>query len=251
MATAIGVIPARWSSTRFPGKSLTLIAGKPMIQWVVERARQAKALERVVVATDDERIASVIHALERPNIDVVMTRADHPSGTDRVAEVAAAYDSEAVVNIQGDEPLIEPKLIDRLVAALFSGGWEMATAVTAIAGIEEVRDPSVVKAVFNQFSQALFFSRAAIPCIRPPEAGLPLGAYWRHIGIYAYRYDGLARLTAAPPCTLEQFEKLEQLRALDMGLRMKVIKTGYCGPGVDTPADVAKAERHIFEMNEA
>lgn len=243
MSRIVGVIPSRWGSSRFPGKSLALISGKPMIQWVVERARQAKQLDGVIVATDDRRISDCVHALDIPGVQVAMTRADHPTGTDRIAEAVHALDVDAVINVQGDEPLIEPSLIDELANVIATGEWDMATAATPIEDEEQVADPSVVKAVFNRKGQALYFSRAAIPYVRDPDTVSVGGAYWRHIGIYAYRRDYLLRLVAEPPCPLESLEKLEQLRALDMGCRMKVVKTKDFGIGVDTPEDVAKAEQ--------
>ena len=242
MSNIVGVIPSRWGSTRFPGKSLALISGKPMIQWVVERVKQAKKLDAVIVATDDARIADCVQALKIPDVQVAMTRSDHPTGTDRIAEAVQNLAADAVINVQGDEPLIDPELIDELAGVIASGEWDMATAATPIEDEEQISDPSVVKALFNRHGQALYFSRSTIPHIREPE-GVPVnGIYWRHIGIYAYRRDYLLKLVAEPPCALENLEKLEQLRALDMGCRMKVIKTQDFGIGVDTPADVAKAE---------
>jgi 3-deoxy-manno-octulosonate cytidylyltransferase (CMP-KDO synthetase) len=237
-----GVIPSRWGSTRFPGKSLALISGKPMVQWVVERVKQARKLDAVIVATDDQRIADCVQALELPDVQVAMTRPDHPTGTDRIAEAVQSLEVDAVVNVQGDEPLIDPALIDELADAISSNDWDMVTAATPIEDASQINDPSVVKALFNRHGQALYFSRSTIPHIREPE-GLPKpGTYWRHIGIYAYRRDYLLKLVAEPPCALENLEKLEQLRALDMGCRMKVVKTQDFGIGVDTPEDVAKAE---------
>lgn len=243
MNRIVGVIPSRWGSTRFPGKSLALISGKPMIQWVVERVKQAKKLDAVIVATDDRRIAGCIEALELPGVRVAMTRADHPSGTDRIAEAVQSLEADAVINVQGDEPLIDPALIDELADVIASGKWDMATAATPIDDEAQTTDPSVVKAVFNRHGQALYFSRATIPHIREPKGASMDGVYWRHIGIYAYRRDYLLKLVAEPPCPLENMEKLEQLRALDMGCRMKVLKTRDFGIGVDTPEDVAKAEQ--------
>lgn len=242
MSKIVGVIPSRWGSTRFPGKSLAMISGKPMIQWVVERVKQAKRLDAVIVATDDERIADCVRALAIPDVRVAMTRADHPTGTDRIAEAVQGLDADAVINVQGDEPLIDPALIDELAEVIASHEWDMATAATPIIDETQITDPSVVKALFNRHGQALYFSRATIPHIREPEGISTDGVYWRHIGIYAYRRDYLLKLVAEPPCALENLEKLEQLRALDMGCRMKIIKTNDFGIGVDTPEDVAKAE---------
>jgi 3-deoxy-manno-octulosonate cytidylyltransferase (CMP-KDO synthetase) len=244
-----GVIPSRWGSTRFPGKSLAIISGKPMVQWVVERVKQAEKLDAVIVATDDERIADAVNALNIPDVKVAMTRPDHPSGTDRIAEAVQDLDIDAVINVQGDEPLIEPQLIDELADVISSGAWDMATAATPITDPEQINDPSVVKALFNRHGQALYFSRSTIPHIREPEGIDPTaGIYWRHIGIYAYRRDYLLKLVQEPVCPLENLEKLEQLRALDMGCRMKIIKTEDFGIGVDTPEDVAKAEALMAKL---
>jgi len=243
MDKIVGVIPSRWGSTRFPGKSLAMISGKPMIQWVVERVKLAGKLDAVIVATDDQRIADCVRALEFPDVQVAMTRADHPSGTDRIAEAVQSLEIDAVINVQGDEPLIDPSLIDELADVISSGEWDMATAATPIEDKSQINDPSVVKAVFNRHGQALYFSRAPIPHIREKDALPPEGVYWRHIGIYAYRRDYLLKLVAEPPCALENMERLEQLRALDMGCRMNVVKTQDFGIGVDTPEDVAKAEQ--------
>lgn len=234
----IGVIPARWGSTRLPGKALAPICGKPLIQWVLERVRQAKCLDEVVVATDDSRIAD---AVARMGGAAVMTRSDHPSGTDRVAEAAARSAAGIVINIQGDEPLIDPELIDRLAQVMVEGReWDMATAATPIGNAEELKRPSVVKVVCGEDGRAIYFSRSVIPFVR--DAMPPGLQYWRHVGIYAYRREFLERVVAAPPCLLEQAEKLEQLRALHLGARMHVVMTRDVGPGVDTPEDVALAE---------
>ena len=248
MNKIIGVIPSRWGSTRFPGKSLALISGKPMIQWVVERVKQAKRLDAIIVATDDGRIADCVRALEIPGVQVAMTRADHPSGTDRIAEAVEGLDVDAVINVQGDEPLIDPALIDELAEEIASGEWDMVTAATPIEDAGQINDPSVVKALFNRHGQALYFSRATIPHIREPDGVPAEGTYWRHIGIYAYRRDYLLQFVQEPVCALENLEKLEQLRALDMGCRMKVVKTQDFGIGVDTPEDVAKAEALLKQL---
>lgn len=248
MDRIVGVIPSRWGSTRFPGKSLAMISGKPMIQWVVERVKQAKKLDAVIVATDDQRIADCVQSLGIPDVVVAMTRTDHPSGTDRIAEAVQGFDIDAVINVQGDEPLIDPALIDELAGVIASGEWDMATAATPISDSAQINDPSVVKALFNRHGQALYFSRATIPFIREPEGVPTAGIYWRHIGIYAYRRDYLLQLVAEPPCALENLEKLEQLRALDMGCRMKVIQTQDFGIGVDTPEDIAKAEALLAKL---
>ena len=238
--SVVGVIPARWASTRLPGKSLVTLAGRPLIEWVVENAARARTLDRLIVATDDERIAEALRALP---CECAMTRPDHPSGTDRLWEAVGDLEWDVVVNIQGDEPLLDPALIDRLAQALLNDvNWDMATAVTAIESSAQLEDPSVVKAVWAADGRALYFSRAPIPCVRDetPELDAPL--HWRHLGIYAYRRDFLRRFVVAPPCATERAEKLEQLRALHLGARLLVLTTSERGIGVDTPEDVKYVE---------
>ncbi|MEI6148191.1 MAG: 3-deoxy-manno-octulosonate cytidylyltransferase [bacterium] len=234
----VGVIPARWASTRLPGKALVNLCGKPLIQWVLERTKLASRLDEVIVATDDERIRSVVESL---GSKAVMTRPDHPSGTDRVAEAVSGQSADVVINIQGDEPLIDPELINRLAQVMVEGQeWDMATAATPIRSGEELQKSSVVKAVWGEGGRALYFSRSVIPFVRD---SMPDGLrHWRHVGLYAYRREFLERLVRTPPCLLEQAEKLEQLRALHLGARMRVLETQDVSIGVDTPEDVALAE---------
>ncbi|MFT5126086.1 MAG: 3-deoxy-manno-octulosonate cytidylyltransferase (CMP-KDO synthetase) [Kiritimatiellia bacterium] len=244
---AIGIVPARYDSARFPGKMLVPVGGKPLVQWVVERAAQATSLDAVLLATDDERIRS---AAEQWGVEAVMTRGDHPSGSDRIAEAASLYDAEIIVNIQGDEPLIDPSLINQLVECLRENpALDMATAAVPILHTGELNDPSVVKVVTGADDVALYFSRAVIPFNRDgtQEHGIDAGLYFRHLGIYAYRKAFLLRVVGTEPTLLEQTEKLEQLRALHLGARMKVIKTTGMGPGVDHPDDVPKAEAALRE----
>ncbi|MBI2440728.1 MAG: 3-deoxy-manno-octulosonate cytidylyltransferase [Lentisphaerae bacterium] len=241
---AVAVIPARWGSTRFPGKSLALIAGKPLIQRVLERCRQAKRLDDLLVATDDERIQKAVTAL---GARVVMTRRGHLSGTDRVAEAVRGCQAEVVVNVQGDEPLIDPNLIDRLVAVMLAGSeWDMATAAAPL-GADEARQSSICKVVVAADGRALYFSRAPIPYIRERDFQVAETIYWRHIGIYAYRAAFLATLAAAESCLLERAECLEQLRALYLGGRIKVETVAQTSLGVDTPEDVGKVEAALRE----
>lgn len=241
-----GVIPARWGSTRFPGKILTPLCGKPLVQWVWERASQARGLSRLLVATDDQRIADAVHAFGG---EPVMTRSDHPSGTDRIAEAVQDLDVTAVVNIQGDEPLIDPALIDALAALVeVDGAWDMATAAARIDESALIDQSSVVKVVMDAEGRALYFSRAPIPYARDQARGVgEVGSYWRHIGIYAYRRTFLTRLVATPPVMLEETEKLEQLRALYIGGRIKVLAAPGVALGVDEPEDVPRAERALRE----
>jgi 3-deoxy-manno-octulosonate cytidylyltransferase (CMP-KDO synthetase) len=234
---ALGIIPARYASTRLPGKSLIPLCGKPLIQWVYERARLARRLRAVLVATDDERIARAVRGFGG---EAVMTRADHPSGTDRIAEAAHGRDADVIVNIQGDEPLIDPALVDQVADVLMADTrWDMATAATPIRRAADLDNPAVVKVVWGEDGRALYFSRSVIPHVR--DAGVR-AAHWRHVGLYGYRRAFLEKLVAAPPCELELAEKLEQLRALHLGGRIKVLATEHEGLGVDTPDDVPKAE---------
>ncbi|HYT62083.1 MAG TPA: 3-deoxy-manno-octulosonate cytidylyltransferase [Haliangiales bacterium] len=240
----LGLIPARYASTRFPGKPLHPIAGKPLIERVVERCKRAKSLSEVIVATDDRRIADVARKFCR----VEMTRADHPSGSDRIAEVAARCACDAVVNIQGDEPLIDPAVIDAVAAEL--GGNEMSTAATLIQDPAEYDNPNVVKVVVNVAGRALYFSRRTIPFLRDDasrSAGEQMAAFpfLKHLGIYGYRRETLLRLVTFPVSPLEQAERLEQLRALENGIQIAVVQVKYDGVGVDTPEDVARVEAFL------
>ena len=238
----IGVIPARWGSTRFPGKSLAPVGGRPLLAWVVARTKQARRLDEVLVATDDERIAAAARAC---GARVAMTRADHPSGTDRIAEAIRGLPADVVVNIQGDEPLIDPELIDRVAATLAGNeNWDMATAAAPIRAAEELHNPDVVKVVRDREGRALYFSRSVIPHVRGAPAGYgPVaGQHFRHIGLYGYRRAFLERLVREPPGALENLEKLEQLRALALGGRLAVLDCETFGIGVDSPADVPRAE---------
>jgi len=237
----IGIIPARYASTRFPGKPLHLIAGKPLLQHVVERCREARSLTEVIVATDDERIAGVA----REFCSVEMTRADHPSGTDRIAEVAARIECDAVVNVQGDEPLIAPEVIDAVASALIEA--EMTTAATLVNNISDYSDPNVVKVVVSAAGRALYFSRRTIPFVRDlaeesPEQQLQAFPFFKHLGIYGYRCEVLRRLVEFPPSPLEQVERLEQLRALENGIQIAVCPVEYEAIGVDVPEDVQRVE---------
>ena len=237
----IGVIPARWGSTRFPGKSLIAICGKPLIQWVIEGARKARRLESLMVATDDERIVNAVKDL---GVRAVMTKPEHPSGTDRIAEAVQGMDAEIVINIQGDEPLIDPGLIDRLADAMLQDPqWDMGTAASPIVTETDLKNPSVVKVVWGEKRQALYFSRSIIPFVRDNDLDDGPVIHWRHLGLYAYRKTFLERLVRTPPCLLEKAEKLEQLRALYLGARMVVLEAKEAGVGVDTPADVQQVER--------
>ncbi len=228
------VIPARYASTRLPGKPLKDIAGKPMICRVYDRAVQAQKVADTVVATDDERILA---AVEAHGGRAMMTRADHPTGTDRLAEVAAAFPAvDLIVNVQGDEPLIEPGLIDELVTAFEEdAALQMATVKTRMDDHEEIANPNNVKVVTDKQGYALYFSRSVLPY--PRNAGCPV---YKHIGIYAYKRDFLLNYAKMPATPLEQSESLEQLRALENGYRIKVVETTAKFVGVDTAEDLAK-----------
>ncbi len=238
----LGIIPARYASTRFPGKPLVSIAGKPLIQHVVERCRQAATLNEVIVATDDDRIRDVAANFCR----VEMTAAEHSSGTDRIAEVARHCACDAIVNIQGDEPLIDPAVIDVVAMALTE--IEMSTAATPIKEVAEYENPNVVKVVVNAAGRALYFSRRTIPYVREAasRSGLEQLAafpFLKHLGIYGYRRETLLRLVKLPVSPLEQAEKLEQLRALENGFAIAVRLVNYDSVGVDVPADILRVER--------
>ena len=241
----LGIIPARYASTRFPGKPLHLIAGKPLIQRVVERCKLAQSLSEVIVATDDARIQDVAQTFCR----VEMTRADHPSGSDRIAEAAARCDCDAVVNIQGDEPLMDPGLIDAVAAALANN--EMSTAATPVKNPAEYENPNVVKVVVNTAGRALYFSRRTIPFVRDAASRsvseqLAAFPFLKHLGIYGYRRETLLRLVKFPISPLEAAEKLEQLRALENGIQIAVVRVGYDSVGVDTPEDAARVEKILL-----
>jgi len=240
----VGIIPARYASTRFPGKPLVLVAGKPLIQRVVEQCQKAKSLSEVIVATDDERIFNAVKEFCR----VEMTSPHHPSGSDRIAEVAAKISCDAVVNIQGDEPLIEPKVIDAVAGALEH--CEMSTAATRVKTFAELDNPNAVKVVVNAAGRALYFSRRTIPYLREaasrsPGEQLAAFAFLKHLGIYGYRRETLLRLVKFPVSPLENAEKLEQLRALENGIAIAVMKVDYDNVGVDAPEDVEWIERYL------
>jgi 3-deoxy-manno-octulosonate cytidylyltransferase (CMP-KDO synthetase) len=233
----LGVIPARFSSSRFPGKVLASLSSKPVLQHVYERASQARSLSSTIIATDDAR---VFEAARNFGAEVRITRADHSSGTDRVAEIAAAEDAAIVVNIQGDEPLIDPAAIDAAVSPLeHYSDVVMATLKKEIENPREVTDPNVVKVVTDRQGDAIYFSRCPIPFARD---GQPC-RHFKHIGLYVYRRDFLLRYSALPVGPLEEAERLEQLRAIENGYKIRVVETGYESIGVDTPEDLERVSR--------
>lgn len=248
----IGIIPARYQSFRFPGKPLALLAGKPVLQHVYERARSAAALDEVLIATDDERIADCARAF---GARVAMTSALHLSGTDRCAEAAQQLPAGSlVINVQGDEPFIDPQQIEQVVAAL-SGAQAagISTLAKRIADPESLFSPDVVKAVFAQNGAALYFSRAPIPHLRglPLEQWMETGVFFQHIGIYGFRRETLLKLAKLPPGRYEQLESLEQLRWLEAGYSIQVAETSAQTIGIDTPEDLQRAEKLWAENQKA
>ena len=243
------VIPARYASTRFPGKPLADLNGKPMIQWVCEGTARCPLVDRVLVATDDERIADAVSAFGGM---AVMTRADHPTGTDRLAEVAAGIDCDLIVNVQGDEPLIDPAMIEAAVKPLLDNATiPMGTLKTPLTSLEEFHNPNVVKVVTDRHGFALYFSRAPIP--HPRDFSDQLSTRWpelataKHVGLYVYRRDFLLTFPTLAPTPLEEQEKLEQLRALEHGYRIFVAETAMGAQGVDTPEDLDRVRRLLVD----
>ncbi|MBN9485185.1 MAG: 3-deoxy-manno-octulosonate cytidylyltransferase [Bacteroidetes bacterium 43-93] len=240
----VGIIPARYASTRFPGKPLIDIRGKSMIQRVYEQASKSSSLDKVVVATDDERIKEHVLAFGG---NVVMTAEDHPSGTDRcwdaLQQIEGKYDY--VINIQGDEPFIDPSQIDTLAAVLKDGTTELATLIIPVDNHEVLFDMGEVKVVLNDNMEGMYFSRMVIPYIKgvPQESWHQHHDYYRHVGMYAYRTDVLEQLTALPVSSLEKAESLEQLRWLQKGFKIKCAITQFDSHCIDTPEDVEKVLR--------
>ncbi len=244
---AIAVIPARYAATRLPGKPLVSLAGKPMIQRVWERTRQAKRISRVILATDDERI---LKAAASFGAEAAMTRREHRSGTERVAEVAASLGrnaSEIFVNVQGDEPLIEPDAIDALVEAVESDqSVQVATLMVAIAKPADIMDPNIVKVVLDFEGDALYFSRAPIPWVRDSNAPVSV-RHMKHLGLYAFRGSALLEFPTLPVGDLERTEQLEQLRWMENGYKIRVAETVHDSVSVDVPEDVERVERLLKE----
>ncbi|MBL7715068.1 MAG: 3-deoxy-manno-octulosonate cytidylyltransferase [Bdellovibrionales bacterium] len=242
----LAVIPARYASTRLPGKPLSKIQEKPMIQWVYEQTRKALKVNQVVVATDDERIASAVRAFGG---QVVMTSPDCPSGTDRVAEAldqlqagqAGSETFDVVVNVQGDEPFIDPRAIDQAVDLVVSKNFQMATLMSPFKSAADIENPSIVKAIAAADGRALYFSRLPIPYTRVPIPSKGPFACFRHIGLYVYSVNALAKLRALPQSPAEIAESLEQLRALENGISIGIAAVEFESLGVDTPEDLEKA----------
>ena len=240
------VIPARYGATRFPGKSLARIDGRPMLQWVWEAACKSRLTEQVVVATDDDRIADVAAKF---GADVIMTKKSHASGTDRMAEVADKVSAQLYVNVQGDEPLLSPAAVDALIRGMMeSPRVPIGTLAHRIESEAEWRSPEVVKVTCNRHNEALYFSRSPLPFQRAFDAKTRL---LRHVGIYAFRAKALATFVSLKPSPLEIAESLEQLRALEYGLTIQVIETKYRCVGVDTPADLMRVEATLRKQAKA
>lgn len=238
---AIGIIPARYASERFPGKPLAKLLGRPMVCWVAERVSRADLLDKVIVATDDERIAEAVGAC---GFEAVITSARHSSGSDRVWEVARCTDAEVVVNIQGDEPTVTAAAVDACLRPLRErDDVDVVTLRTTILEAEDLRRPDVVKVATDAEGFALYFSRSPIPY--PGDGEPDPRCHFRHVGIYAYRRDALQRFCQLPPSELELKERLEQLRGLEARLRYLVVETGYRSVDVNTPADIARAEEYL------
>lgn len=243
----LAVIPARYASSRLPGKPLVPLAGKPMIQHVWERASRAPGVSRVLVATDDDRI---LQAVRQFGGEAVMTRSDHRSGTGRVAEVAAHSDADIVINVQGDEPLIDPAAIAALIGAFDDAAVSLATLCTPIREQRDIMDPNIVKVVLDFQADALYFSRAPIPWIRGDgRPGAP--RHLKHLGLYAARRETLTEFLTLPPGELEELEQLEQLRWLENGYRIRVVETDYDSVSVDVPDDVSRVEKLLREIPSA
>ncbi|MBI2221001.1 MAG: 3-deoxy-manno-octulosonate cytidylyltransferase [Acidobacteria bacterium] len=235
----VAVIPARYASTRFPGKPLADLAGRPLIEHVYRRVTECRAIGTVIIATDDERIRKAVEAFGGR---VQMTNRAHVSGTDRVAEVARAIDCELVVNVQGDEPLIEPSMIEEALAPFADPALQMGTLRRRIEDRADFLDPHVTKVVVNGDGRALYFSRTPIPHHR--DSGAPLEA-WKHVGLYVYRRRFLLEFARMLPTPLEGLEALEQLRAIEHGVAIAVVETRHNSIGVDTPDDLEKVRRAL------
>jgi len=238
----IGVIPARYSSTRFAGKVLVDISGKPMIQHVWERARKSLLLEEIIIACDDQRVAEAARSF---GAKVAITSKDHASGTDRIIEVINPLEVKIVINIQGDEPLIHPTMIDAVAQALLDEPVvSMATIMKRLKDPQEINDPNVVKVVVDKDSFALYFSRSPIPCLAQ-NSKVESPVYYKHIGLYGYTKDFLFTYRNLPISSLEKTECLEQLRVLEEGFRIKVLETKYDTVGIDTPQDLEKLKLYL------
>lgn len=241
MKKVLGVIPARFHSQRFPGKPLANILGKPMIQWVYEGAKTSSLCRRLIIATDDKRIAE---AAQKFGAETCLTSPSHSSGTERVAEVAEQMDYSYILNIQGDEPLLKGEILDSLIEGLAENDIYYATLAAPCRDKDDFLNPNTVKVVLDHEGYALYFSRAPVPFNSS-------SFFWRHIGIYGYRREFLLKFSRTEPSFLEKKENLEQLRALENGYRLKIIKTSYRTLSVDTPQDIIKVEKILKQESNA
>lgn len=241
----VAILPSRWGSSRFPGKSLHPIAGKPLVQHAWERAKEASHINRVIIATDDERIAEAARSF---GAEVAMTCPDHQSGTDRIAEVARTLSGIThVINVQGDEPLVDPALLNRLATSLIEDPTlDMVTAANPFSPEDNPDDPNLVKTVLDASGNALYFSRSRIPYLRDEKNRADAPPYLRHHGLYGFSLPFLLRFVSWPPSSLEKTEQLEQLRALENGARVRVLITDHASIGVDTPAQVEIVEKQLL-----
>jgi 3-deoxy-manno-octulosonate cytidylyltransferase (CMP-KDO synthetase) len=238
------VIPSRFGSTRLPGKPLVTLAGKPMVQHVYERAKRAQTVHKVLVATDDQRILDAVQGFGG---EARMTRSDHRTGTERIAEVAAHEEGDIFLNVQGDEPLIDPVSIDTAVAALLEEPpAQIATVATPIRHANDIMDPNVVKAVLDFDENALYFSRAPVPWVRDTQQKIHV-KYWKHLGLYAFQRDALLEYPTLPQGELEKIEQLEQLRWLENGWRIRVAEVTRDAVSVDVPEDISRVEKLLRE----
>lgn len=242
----VAVIPARLASTRFPGKVIAPLLGHPLVYHTWQQVNRAQLVDQIIVATDDNE---VVEALAPYPVEVVLTDPEHATGSDRIAEVARTLDAALIVNVQGDEPVIDPETIDAAIRPLLTDSQAvMSTARRALDSPESIQDTNVVKVVCGADGNALYFSRLPIPYYR--DGGMPSGTYWQHIGLYVYRREFLLAFSALAPTPLEQAEKLEQLRVLEHGFQIVVVTTRYNAIGVDVPADLKKVEE-LLQHNAA
>lgn len=249
----VAIIPARYGSTRFPGKALADLGGKPMIQHVYERTLQASLVSRAIVATDDQRI---FDAIRQAGGEAIMTAATHETGTDRLAEVAHSLEADLIVNVQGDEPLIVPAMIDQAIEPFLQDpALKMGTLKSRVRCLHDFLSPNVVKVVTDNNGYALYFSRSPLPFFRDRWQDLKDDAFasgkllcYKHVGLYVYQRDFLLAFAAMPQTFLELAEKLEQLRALEQGIRIRVVETNFESLGVDTPEDLVKARERMLKQ---
>ncbi len=243
MTTAI-IIPARYESTRFPGKPLAEISGKPMIEWIVNAAKGSKLADKIIVATEDQRIFNFVK--ENLNVEVCITSKDHKCGTDRICEVVKKYpDIKYVVNVQGDEPLMPSEYIDKVLESLISNQAQMTTLIAPLTNSNDLNNPNIVKAIMDKDNFALYFSRSQIPFDRDNRKNIK---YFRHIGIYGYTRETILQFSLLPPSPLETAEQLEQLRSLENGVKIKLSVVPKAYPAVDRPEDIKIVEKVLAEQ---